>query len=417
MSSSPISKLTWATMLFPLALVLFEFAVYLGNDLVQPAMLAITRDFNVSSSWAPSSMSFYLLGGGCIAWLMGPLADRIGRKKVLVGGAVFFAITCLLILLTQNIQSFLSLRFLQGMGLTVISAVGYAAIQENFEERSAVKVMAIMGNMTLFAPLLGPIIGAFLIEHVSWHWGFVGIAMLALLGALGLKVAMPKDTPEKLVKQPMSTIWADFKKVFSNQQFLIMTSALPLACLPIMLWIALSPVMLVEYLGLSSTQYGLAQIPVLGALILGSLVLVKIVDRYPLGQTIHFGLPMMLVGAVIIVAGLFLPDYFLYCLIIGMTIMSFGEGMCFSVMYRLAMMSSDISKGTVASAMSMLMMFSYFIVLEGSRILFEIYHLTAFAVCCLVLILLWFTLPRRMLIDILPPLSRCSSGDSKSKCS
>ena len=193
MSPPHISKLTFATFLFPLALVLFEFAVYLGNDLIQPAMLGVTRDFGVSSSWAPSSMSFYLLGGGCIAWLMGPLSDRIGRKKILLAGALFFAVTCLLILFTQNIQSFLGLRFLQGMGLTVISAVGYAAVQENFEERTAIKVMAIMGNMTLFAPLLGPLVGSLMIDHVSWHWGFIGIAILALLGWLGLKVAMPAD--------------------------------------------------------------------------------------------------------------------------------------------------------------------------------------------------------------------------------
>ncbi len=45
--------------MFPLALVLFEFAVYIGNDLIQPAMLAITEDFGVSATWAPSSMSFY----------------------------------------------------------------------------------------------------------------------------------------------------------------------------------------------------------------------------------------------------------------------------------------------------------------------------------------------------------------------
>ena len=54
-------KLSRATLMFPLALVLFEFSVYIGNDLVQPAMLAITQDFGVSSAWAPSSMSFYLL--------------------------------------------------------------------------------------------------------------------------------------------------------------------------------------------------------------------------------------------------------------------------------------------------------------------------------------------------------------------
>ena len=109
MSQPQISKLTLAALLFPLALVLFEFAVYLGNDLVQPAMLGVTRDFGVSSAWAPSSMSFYLLGGGCLAWLMGPLSDRIGRKKVLLSGALFFSVMCLLILLTQNIQSFLGL--------------------------------------------------------------------------------------------------------------------------------------------------------------------------------------------------------------------------------------------------------------------------------------------------------------------
>ena len=401
MSSPQMSKLTLAALLFPLALVLFEFAVYLGNDLIQPAMLGVTRDFGVSSAWSPAAMSFYLLGGGCIAWLMGPLSDRIGRKKVLLAGALFFALTCLLILFTQNIQSFLALRFLQGMGLTVISAVGYAAIQENFEERNAIKVMAIMGNMTLFAPLLGPIIGAFMIDHVSWHWGFIGIAVLAILGWLGLKIAMPADQDANLVKQPMRHIWTDFKTVYKNKQFLIMTSALPLACLPIMLWIALSPIMLVEKFGFSSMQYGMAQVPVLGALILGSVMLVKIIDKYPLGQTVLFGLPTMLIGALIILIGLFMPEYFVWTLIIGMTIMSFGEGICFSVLYRMAMMSSNVSKGTVASAMSMMMMFSYFIVLEVSRALYEAYDIAAFSLCCLLLILAWFTLPRKMLKKVM----------------
>ncbi|QIO09474.1 MFS transporter [Acinetobacter lanii] len=401
MSSPQISKLSFATFIFPLALVLFEFAVYLGNDLVQPAMLSVTRDFGVSSSWSPASMSFYLLGGGCIAWLMGPLSDRIGRKKILLGGALFFAVTCILILFTQNIQSFLGLRFFQGMGLTVISAVGYAAIQENFEERTAIKVMAIMGNMTLFAPLLGPIIGAFMIDHMSWRWGFIGISILALLGYFGLKMAMPADQTAKLSKQPMRHILQDFKMVYRNKQFVILTSALPMACLPIMLWISLSPVMLVEKIGLSSTQYGLAQIPVLGALILGSTILVKIVDKHPLGQTVFWGLPMMLLGALIIVFGLFVPDYYVWALIIGMTIMSFGEGICFSVLYRMAMMSSEVSKGTVASAMSMMMMLTFFIVLEVSRHLYEAFDIYAFSFCCLALVSLWFTLPRIMLKKVM----------------
>ncbi|NNG81184.1 MFS transporter [Acinetobacter sp. ANC 5378] len=394
------STLNRATLMFPLALVLFEFSVYIGNDLVQPAMLAITKDFGVSSSWAPSSMSFYLLGGACVAWLLGPLSDRLGRKKVLLAGVLFFVLCCLLILLTKNIESFLALRFLQGIGLTVISAVGYAAIQETFEERDAIKVMALMANISLLAPLLGPVVGAFMIDHVSWHWGFIGIALLAFLSWFGLKAKMP-DTKVSIPKQPFSYILDDFKQVYKNKRFLGMTLALPMVSMPLMLWIALSPVILVEELGLSSMQYGLAQFPVLGGLIVGNIVLIKIIDKLALGKSVLMGLPIMLLGTVVLLAGVIWQDYLIWCLIAGMTLISFGEGISFSVLYRFALMSSEVSKGTVAAAVSMLLMFSFFIIIELVRMMYEQYHLWAYAVACFILIALWFSFPRAMLKDIL----------------
>ncbi|TCH62155.1 MFS transporter [Acinetobacter sp. ANC 4862] len=394
------ATLNRATLMFPLALVLFEFSVYIGNDLVQPAMLAITKDFGVSSSWAPSSMSFYLLGGACVAWLLGPLSDRLGRKKVLLAGVLFFVLCCLLILLTKNIESFLALRFLQGIGLTVISAVGYAAIQETFEERDAIKVMALMANISLLAPLLGPVVGAFMIDHVSWHWGFIGIAFLAFLSWFGLKAKMP-DTKVSIPKQPISYILDDFKQVYKNKRFLAMTLALPMVSMPLMLWIALSPVILVEELGLSSMQYGLAQFPVLGGLIVGNIVLIKIIDKLALGKSVLMGLPIMLLGTVVLLAGVIWQDYLIWCLIAGMTLISFGEGISFSVLYRFALMSSEVSKGTVAAAVSMLLMFSFFIIIELVRVMYEQYHLWAYAVACFILIALWFSFPRAMLKEIL----------------
>ncbi|ALH94520.1 MFS transporter [Acinetobacter equi] len=400
MQSTPTVKLNRATMMFPLALVLFEFSVYIGNDLVQPAMLAITQDFGVSSSWAPSSMSFYLLGGACVAWLLGPLSDRFGRKKVLLSGVLFFAITCFLILLTNRIESFLVLRFLQGFGLSVITAVGYAAIQETFDERDAIKVMALMANVSLLAPLLGPVLGAFMIDHVSWHWGFIGIAILTIFSWFGLKAKMP-DPKISIPKQPIRYMVDDFKKVLMNKKFLALTLALPLVSMPLMLWIALSPVMLVEYLGLSSMQYGLAQFPVLGGLILGNIVLLKIVDRLALGKTILIGLPLMLIGTLILVCGAIWQEHFIICLILGMTLVSFGEGMSFSVLYRFALMSSDVAKGTVAAVVSVLLMLSFFIFLELGRMLYELFHIWAYSLICFIFIIIWFTLPRLSLKNVM----------------
>ncbi len=393
MQNASTVSLSRATLMFPLALVLFEFSVYIGNDLIQPAMLAITRDFGVSSAWAPSSMSFYLLGGACVAWLLGPLSDRLGRKPVLLTGVLFFVVCCLLILLTQDIYQFLILRFLQGIGLTVISAVGYAAIQEIFAERDAIKVMSLMANISLLAPLLGPVVGAAMIDHISWHWGFIGIAFLAFLSWFGLKYKMP-DAPKPQIKRSLRYVFKDFAQVYRNRRFLALAFALPMLSMPLMLWIALSPIMMVEELGMSSFEYGLAQFPILGALILGNVVLIKVIDKYALGKTVMIGVPIMLLGAVVLVLGTLWSEYFMWSLIIGMSLISFGEGISFSVMYRFALMSSDISKGTVAAAVSMLLMFSFFFILEAARVLYIEFHVMAYSLCCLLLIVLWFSFPR-----------------------
>lgn len=386
--------------MFPLALVLFEFAVYIGNDLIQPAMLAITQEFGVSSSWAPSSMSFYLLGSACVAWLLGPLSDRIGRRKVLLTGVVFFCLCCLAILWAQNIEQFLLLRLLQGTGLAVIATVGYAAIQESFEERDAIKVMALMANISLLAPLMGPILGAFLIDHVSWHWGFIGIAVLAAGSWFGLNKNMPASPPNA-VKQPFSAIFKDFKLVYTNKRFVALTLSLPMVSLPLMLWIALSPVMLVEELGLSSMDYGLAQFPVLGGLILGNILLVRIVDKMALGRSVFIGVPIMLLGTVLIVLGTVFSSLFIPALIVGMSLVSFGEGISFSVIYRFALMSSDIGKGTVAAAVSLLLTLVFFAIIEAVRMGYEQWGLWVYSLTCFVLIALWFTFPRRLLKTIM----------------
>lgn len=392
MQSKPTVNLSRATFLFPLALVLFEFAVYIGNDLVQPAMLKVTEQFNVGSHLAPSSMSLYILGGACFAWLLGPLSDYLGRKKVLLSGVLFFSITCILILFSQNIEQFLALRFFQGIGLTFIGAVGYAAIQETFNENDAVKVMALMANVSLLAPLLGPVLGAFMIEHVSWHWGFIGIAVVSILSWFGLKSKMP-DQPPVVKSLSLGSVKNDFLKVFKDKHFLSLTLALPMLGMPLMMWIALSPVILVEEIGLSATQYGLAQFPVLGGLIIGNIVLIKVIDRFALGKTVLFAIPLMLIGTIIVLIGNIFSTYFLWCLIIGMTIVSFGEGMSFSVVYRFALTASKVPQGTVAAAVSMLMMFTFFAMIEITRLIYIEFGLWGYSLSCFAMIAAWFSFP------------------------
>ena len=121
----------------------------------------------------------------------------------------------------------------------------------------------------------------------------------------------------------------------------------------------------------------------------------------PLGKTVMLGVPLMLFGTILLLVGMLIPDYFLHCLIIGTTCISLGEGISFSVLYRFALMSSEVSKGTVAATVSILMMLSFFIVIEVVRIVYEVFDLWAYCGASFILIALWFSLPRMQLKQVM----------------
>lgn len=96
------------TLFFPVALILYDFAAYLSTDLIQPGIINVVRDFNADVSLAPAAVSLYLAGGMALQWLLGPLSDRIGRRPVLIAGALIFTLACAATLLTTSMTQFLS---------------------------------------------------------------------------------------------------------------------------------------------------------------------------------------------------------------------------------------------------------------------------------------------------------------------
>lgn len=361
------SRMTPAMMLFPLALVLFEFAVYIANDMAQPAMLRVVQEFNVGVAWVPLAMTAFLLGGALMSWLTGPLSDRIGRRPVLLAGVAYFIVMSLATYWVSSIEAFMVLRVLQGVGLCFINAVGYAAVQEAFEEKAAVKVMALMANVALIAPMVGPLAGAALIEIAPWRTCFLLIAALSFVALLGLWWQMPETVCPDRVKAPLSRMGADYLQLLRDRRFMLSAACIPLLAMPLMGWIALSPVLLVEDLGMSTLQYGLWQLPVFAGLIAGNFVLAMLAERLPLGRSVQLGMWPLVGGLCLMLAGVqfsALPHVYM---VAGMSLMAFGEGLSFAVLYRFALMASPVSKGTVSAAMSMVSMAGYALGIELFR--------------------------------------------------
>ncbi len=65
------ARLGRQALLFPLCLVLYEFSTYIGNDMIQPGMLAVVEQYQAGIDWVPTSMTAYLAGGMFLQWLLG----------------------------------------------------------------------------------------------------------------------------------------------------------------------------------------------------------------------------------------------------------------------------------------------------------------------------------------------------------
>ena len=346
---------------FCLAITLFELLTYMGSDMIMPAMLTVTRQLDASPSHVPFAFNLYLIGGILLQWLIGPLSDHFGRRRLLLIGCAGFALACAAAFYVQSIFAFNSLRLIQGMGLGFVIAVSYPALQEVFCEADAVKIMALLGNVALLSPLLGPLLGSLALEWLSWRELFLLLGIGGAMVWLGLYWFMPetvgtlRQDGQQLAAVPFE--WGGtvrrYAALLGNPPFLSATIALGLMSLPLIAWIGLAPLLLVRSQGLSTLHYGLWQIPVFAAVILGNLILNRLIASTELTQLIRYALWPFCGGLVALITISFIGASTVL-LVSCLSVYAIGLGMSNAALYRLALFSSDDSKGLVSAMVGMI---------------------------------------------------------------
>jgi EmrB/QacA subfamily drug resistance transporter len=174
-----IQLLTMAGILLVLLLAMLD------QTIVGTALPRIIANLNGFSEYAWVATA-YLLTSTITVPIYGKLSDLFGRKWILLFAVVVFLIGSALSGASQTMTQLIFFRGFQGLGAGGLMSIAIAVVGDIFTPRERAKWQGVTGSVSALASILGPALGGFLTDHISWRWVFyvnlpIGIAAMLVL--------------------------------------------------------------------------------------------------------------------------------------------------------------------------------------------------------------------------------------------
>jgi EmrB/QacA subfamily drug resistance transporter len=168
----------------------------LDTTVVNVAINTLSRDFNTSLSTIQWIITGYTLALATVIPVTGWAADRFGTKRLYMLSIALFLAGSALSGAAWSAGSLIAFRVLQGLGGGMLMPAGMTILTRAAGPQRVGRVMAIIGVPMLMGPILGPILGGWLVDAVSWRWIFFINLPIGVIALLLSRRVLPKDEPQ-----------------------------------------------------------------------------------------------------------------------------------------------------------------------------------------------------------------------------
>jgi DHA2 family multidrug resistance protein len=168
--------------------------VTLDQTIANVALPHIAGSLSASQDQIAWILTSYIVAAAICTPISGWLANRVGRKRLLLVSVIGFIAGSALCGAAQNLPEILIFRVIQGMFGAPLMPLSQALVLDLYSGRDRGPVMAIWGVGVMVAPILGPVLGGWLTESWSWRWVFYINLPVGALCLLGMMTFVP-DTP------------------------------------------------------------------------------------------------------------------------------------------------------------------------------------------------------------------------------
>jgi DHA1 family bicyclomycin/chloramphenicol resistance-like MFS transporter len=280
-----------------LALLLGGLAMFgpFSIDTIFPAFPSIGAQLGADPVAMQQTISVYLIAYALMSVVHGPLSDAIGRRRVILGGLLVFAVASVGCALAKDLPTLLAFRALQGLSSGVGLIVGRAVIRDVLQGHDAQRLMSQVSMIFGIAPAIAPIIGGWLLGWSRWpmiFWFLVAFALVLLAATwLVLPETHPRDARLPFVAR---SLLRDYAAIFVNPRFQRLAAAASFNFSALFLYIASAPVFVLDMLRLhgrhlGQTQFGWFFVPTIGGMVLGAFVSGRAAGRMSGDRLVRLG--------------------------------------------------------------------------------------------------------------------------------
>lgn len=341
----PKPDLTW----LPLFLIIYNFCANLSNDIYLPSLPTLVTAFDTTPSIVQFTMTVWFAGVSLPQLFLGPLSDQIGRRPILFFGAGCFLLATLLCIFSNHINLLILARFFQGVGVCSLNVTTYSILADLYSYKERVNItnrISMWGNL---APLVGPIIGGYLLISLGWQANFIVILLLGLVSVAGLWFVLPESNTEfHQSTLKLDYLYQTYASLIKNKSFIKFLLPYCFMLGGLIVYLTAAPFIIITQLKVSPAYFGLVQMPVFIAYILGSLYIGFLSDDVKIRQRLNDGIKIALFGSMLMVVScLFETSLILF--IVPIAIYSLGFSLCAGSMVTECMSAAGRAKGAAAA--------------------------------------------------------------------
>ena len=242
----------------PALLALLAALVALGPltvDMYVPAMPAMKDALGTDISAMHLTLSFYLAGFAIFHLVCGPLADRFGRRPILISGTALFVAASLGCAFSTTVEELLVYRFVQGIGACVGPTLARTVARDVFGPTRAARALSLIAMLMALAPAIAPTLGSIILLWLPWPIIFGFLAFYGATMVVLIHVFLAESLPMRQSLRP-KIILRNYRELFRDPLFLRVTIGSAMIYAGLMTYLSSSSFVYISMLGVPVQYFG-----------------------------------------------------------------------------------------------------------------------------------------------------------------